>query len=163
MERKCLCCGRAIVGNECKYDGFFNVVLLDESGLSKEKEHAEAHCTKIVDGIKEISFSAYKYSGCEPEGRAKIVITDGKQCYKKLVWSKESFAQNTDESEKVRTVEICYTVNGVAKTVSVDLELVRCSDFWKLGVEIQEDLSLVVYLGTTDQYTKSKAYDLELK
>jgi len=163
MDKKCICCGRALLGNECKNCGFFNVVLLDESGLGEENERAEAHRTKIVDGIKEFSFSAYKYSGCESKGRAKIVIADGKQCYKKLVWSKESFAQNTDESEKVRNVEICYTVNGVAKTVSVDLELVRCSDFWKLGVEIQEDLSLVVYLGTTDQYTKSKAYDLELK
>lgn len=161
MERKCLCCGRAIVGNECKYDGFFNVVLLDESGLSKEKERAEAHRTKIVDGIKEISFSAYKYSGCEMKGRVKVVIADGTRCYKKLVWSKESFAQNTDESEKIRSLEIGYTVNGVAKTVSVDLELVRCSDFWKLGVEIQEDLSLAVYLGTADRHTKSKAYDLE--
>lgn len=163
MERICDCCGRTLKGNTCEYCGHTNVFALDAETELRMKERANQYRKDMVRQITDISIEAYRYLGSELQGRKKINIADGEKCFKTVNWAGVKFAQNTDMTEPERDLTIMYNVNGQKKKLSATIELIETSDFWEIGVELTECLSLVVYLGTRDNYTISEPYELELR
>ena len=168
MAEKCKVCLRKIAGSKCKYCGYICVESLDDYGDSLEFERAAQYKAGLLERITDFSINAYTYkwnSGTSKldAGRAHVKIADGVKCFNEIAWSQKSFGQNLDEKQQERPVTISYKYGGNKKELNINLKTIKCNDFWKLGVMIHDNMTVSFYLGTTDNYTVSGPFDLELK
>lgn len=169
MSTQCRCCNQEVSGRTCSYCGFLNIAVLDDTAHENELNRAAEHRQVILSSLTDFSIEAFTYqwnlarSILEEKGRKKIILVNGLDSLNKIHWSEKDFGQNVDEKDKKRTVEIKYSAGGVPKSLIANLDTIRCSDFWRLGLEIHDNFSVTVYLGNVDNYTKSGPYSLELK
>lgn len=168
MARKCKVCTRDIIGSKCGYCNYTNVEVLDNSGSEVELERTANYKAELLTRITDFSINAYTYkwnpiTSKLDSGRACIKIADTIKCFDEIMWSTESFGQNLDEKQQERPVTISYKFDGKEKELNVKLRLIKCNDFWKLGVMINQDLTVSFSLGTVDNYTVSGPFELELR
>ena len=168
MARKCKCCARDIVGSKCSYCKYINVEVLDNPGSECELERAAQYKAGLLERITDFSINAYTYKWDQKtskfeSGRLPVKITDGKECYEQIVWSKKAFEKNPDDRMQERDITISYMFDGEQKEINVKLKTIQCNDLWRLGVMIHQDLTVSFYLGTVDNYTVSGPFNLELK
>lgn len=168
MSEKCKVCSREVAGSKCKYCGFICVKSLDDYGDSLERERAIQYKSALLERITDFSINAYTYKWDQKtskfeSGRLPVKITDGKECYEQIVWSKKAFEKNPDDRMQEREITISYMFDGDQKEIDVKLKTIQCNDLWRLGVMIHQDLTVSFYLGTVDNYTVSGPFNLELK
>ena len=169
MSRECACCKQNIAGSICPNCGYRNIVFLDESGAEEEKKRLEEFRRDLAKKFIGFSTMAYKYqwnedtSSLEEKGKETILIADGEECFGKIAWSQRSFGQNQEETPSERELKLYYQVNGIPKEVKALVKTIACNDFWRLGIQIHEDFTCSVYLGTEEHYTIAGPYALELK
>lgn len=168
MVEKCKACLRIIAGSECKYCGFICVESLDDYGDQLESERVAQYRAGLLEKITDFSINAYTYkwnptTSKLDSGRACIKIAGAVKCFDEIVWSSESFGQNLDEDHQERPVTISYKFDGKEKELNVKLKTIKCNDFWKLGVMINQDLTVSFSIGTVDNYVVSGPFDLELR
>lgn len=168
MSKACKCCGHEVVGSKCPYCGCMNIALLDNSASSTESERCNKYKMKIIEQLRDFSIEAYNYkwnettSKLELVGRIHTKIADGNDSFGKIKWSEKSFGQNFDDNEKERTVTIGYEFKDQKHTINAVLKTVKCDDFWKIGIRLNDDLTISIYLGTESNYTSSGPYPIEI-
>lgn len=164
----CKCCGRETESSKCWYCRHQNITLLDDSGLQKEIERGQKKKQQILDSIKDISINKFIYkwnddqNTIEPAGTERDVICNGTSCYENTVWSSSEFAQVPAVENGAKSITIFYTLDGVSKSVTTEINTIATEDFWKIGVKITDDLRMVVYLGTVSNNSSSEAFDIDL-
>lgn len=168
MAEKCKVCLREIAGAKCGYCGFTCVESLDDYGDSLELERAAQYKAALIEKITDFSINAYTYKWDQEKskfesGRLPVKITDGKECYEQIVWSKKAFEKNPDDRMQEREITISYMFDSEQREIDIKLKTIQCNDLWRLGVMIHQDLTVSFYLGTVDNYTVSGPFNLELK
>lgn len=168
MSKLCKCCSHEIIGNKCSYCGYMNIVALDEKAMQEEVRRSEEYFERIVYGITEFSIKKYVYvwddDSHEPKLSAeeKCVICSAADCIDKIAWSAEYFGQNPADEDACRVLEVMYRVGDKEKTVVVSVPPVKCDDYWRIGLKLDRQLRLTVYLGTQMVNSKSEPCDLEI-
>jgi len=161
----CLCCGTIMNPEEskCSYCGAVHIVDLDQGDAVQN--YANSHRQKIIEKLNNFRLPAYYYKYeqdkfVDPDRPKQIIIGNGKDCLKKVLWSQESFAQY-HRAEKM-SLTISYDFGGSKKEFDFDIDLPDTDDFWKLGIEIDEKLRLNVYLGDAEKNTVVNGIGLSL-
>lgn len=179
---KCNCCGRKIDGQMCDYCGFINTntSFLDFESAAHELKSREKHGNKDVDEHRKMLLSkihnlnvaakAYKYDSVKEEFvqcDTTNLFDDSKtgiHYYGKIVWSTEWIANPSalDLVGKKQTIPFSYTIsdksyNGTFSIVSESAEGVECH----LGLMIDDELSLNLFLGNEDTIIAKDKVDIE--
>lgn len=165
---RCICCGTATEGRSfCPYCGFVQVVSMDTEGDKYNEKIKKEHRQEVIDALKNFSVVSYRYkwnagaSRLDLDTEERVKIADGKECDGNVRWAKETFGQSLAEDKPIK-LTIHYTCDGKKKQVTCSLKPVQCNDFWKLGVMIDQNLRLVVCLGTEQNHVKSSPMNLAL-
>lgn len=164
----CKVCGTEIKSGTCPYCGFENIVILGVSDDSKMNEYANAYKSKLINGIKNISVKTYKYdwnnsnTDIEEKSTTKFRLCDGVDCFDKVYKCPEKFGQNPADTVEERTMYISYEIDGKEKTTSVTLKPVKCPDHWELGIKIDSNLKLSVYVGVDGTCAEKNGVLLQL-
>lgn len=164
----CKCCKHEIETGMCWYCHHGNIVSFDESEEQSEIERGQKKKQQILDSIKDISINKFIYkwnddqNTIEHAGTERDVICNGTSCYENTVWSSSEFAQVPAVENGAKSITIFYTLDGVSKSVTTEINTIATEDFWKIGVKIRDDLRMVVYLGTVSNNSSSEAFDIDL-
>ena len=167
MSNVCQCCGAQMNTTRCDYCGFVEIIDMDGSGTELVNSMAASHKQNIVAAITELSVVSYSYrwneakSRLEMDKKEEIKLADGVECYPGLKWTSQNFGQMSAGQEI--TLELTYKFKGRKKKLSCTIPTVQCEDFWKLGMVIDQNLKLKLFLGTEKTQTQSAALELELK
>lgn len=167
MSSACQCCGAQMNGSKCGYCGFVEIIDMDGSGTELVRSLAAAHRKKLAAALTDLSVVSYRYawneakSCLEMDRKEELKIADGADCCPNVKWSSRDFGQ-LPAGEEI-TLDISYRFKGVKKQRSCTIPTVRCSDFWKIGMVIDRNLKLKIFLGTEKKYSESAALELELK
>ncbi|MBQ6621766.1 MAG: hypothetical protein IJH75_02930 [Mogibacterium sp.] len=161
----CSCCGHDAPAQKCGYCGFLNTFTLSKDDEALIRERAASHRSDLIRSIRNLSVTGYRYGAEAMSAEAStrsVRICAGKDCDRKIFWSKQQFGQNLDPDSAKRPLEITYSVGGRKRTLTAMMELVPCEEYWRLGLEITDDLRLNVYLGMEKTHSKSGPHELEL-
>lgn len=164
----CKVCKTEIKSGICPYCGFENIVILGASNDSKMGEYVNSYKGNLINNIKNISVKTYTYdwnstnTDIEEKSIGKYRLCDGTDCFGKIYKCPERFAQNPAETVEERTMYISYELKGVEKTVPITLKPVKCPDHWELGLKIDENLRLSVYVGVDGNCAEKNGVSLQL-
>ena len=167
-RRICRCCGSSFQENRCPICGFPYINALDEAGEAQIQRNASEYKENLLKGLTDFSIESYRYVWNESAQTLKLAasepvfVTNGSQCHKRIVWSKENFGQYP-ENKKPFPLSISYKVNGQKKTLSLSIPPTKTSDCWHIGMEINDELRLIVYLGSKTNHTKSQPMQLSVR
>ena len=167
MSNVCQCCGTKMNTSKCDYCGFVEIIDMDGSGTELVQSLAATHKRNILGAITDICVLSYIYKWNEAKSRLEMVkkeelkLADGTDCYQRIRRSHYSFGQIPAGQDM--SIELHYKYGGEKKSLICTVPTVQCDDFWKLGVQIDEQLRLKLYLGTTEKYTESMQMPLSLK
>lgn len=164
---KCKVCGREANGQRCNYCGFLQVFNLDENANEQESNLIERHRNALLENITDFHILAHTYrwdssSAKVESGRIKVDIADGSDCFNRIAWSKSTFGQNLDNTNALRELTVSYLVGGKKKDIKIKIKPIKCNDYWKFGVKINNDLTVNFYLGTEENNSVVGPYDLDL-
>ncbi len=167
MADKCIVCSRDVTGSKCSYCGFTSVETLDEYGDKIEAERANQYRKDVLNNITDFHILAHTYrwdssSAKVESGRIKVDIADGSDCFNRIAWSKSTFGQNLDDTNALRELTVSYLVGGKKKDIKIKIKPIKCDDYWKFGVKINNDLTVSFYLGTEKNNSVAGPYDLDL-
>lgn len=166
----CRCCGYSLRSEElkcprcrCQY-----VNALDEKAEQREVRRCQNMRTNIIiPKIKEISVNAYEYQMCdsgkkmESKGRKKIILADGSKCCNGIYWAPMTFGQWL-YSEKLQKLDISYKYDGVERVIHAKIKPVKCDDYWRVGLHIDDKLMLWIYVGNEKKNSKAGPYEINL-
>lgn len=76
-----------------------------------------------------------------------VKITDGPDCFNKLVWTTDEFGSGID-AERQRDFEFFVTFRGKAETMILPADLSETEAPYKIGAMITDDLMLHLYIGS---------------
>lgn len=163
----CKVCGTEIKSGVCPYCGFENIVILGATDDSKMDEYANSYKSKVINIIKNISVKTYKYEWNSSKSdvvlleEGKTKICDGKDCFEKVFLCNEKFKQNPAENEE-RELTLSYEFNGKEKSLVVIIKPEKSPGHWELGVKIDDDLRLGVYIGYNGKYVEKTGIKIDL-
>jgi len=164
---ECTVCGSAIKEGraQCGYCGFFPGFTFDDAGLAAEQRDADDHREAIVSKLKNFSVSVYdnsnENSSRSGQGTPRLLFGDGKECDNDVVWSREIFTQYRDE--KTERLTINYESAGKKKSGAISIDIPPTVNYWRIGLKINSNLKLRVYLGTTVKGATMKDFPLSLR
>ena len=168
MAGKCKCCARTITGNKCSYCKYINVEFLDNSGSEVELTRVVQYKEELLKSITGFYINAYTYKWNSDtsklyQRKARLKIANGVECFNKIAWLRDPFGKNLDEKQQELPITILYKFDKKDKELNISLKTIKCNDLWKLGVMIHHNMTVSFYLGTSDNHTISKSYDLEFE
>lgn len=167
MSNTCKVCSTNFEGGTCGYCGFENIVVLGTENSTMLSQYAEAHKNRVIDSIKNVSVITYNYewnaskSDVDLLGEEKIRICDGKDCFEKMILCSEKFKTNPAENEE-RELNLSYNLNGVEKHIQVSIKPKKSPEYWELGIMINPNLRLCVYVGYDGKYVEESNIDIDL-
>jgi hypothetical protein len=139
------------------------IIPTDDNGENFVHRKAGEFRDKAVSQINAISAEVFTYTVKNNEfvdtGKKTIRIADGAECFKRLVWAKENFAQAPEQGKRPMTIR--YTFDGKPKSVSFDIATPKTGDYWKIGIMLDDHLKLNVYLD--EEKACAKALKLSLR
>ena len=164
----CWCCGRNFYGTNCPYCNF--IAIRDNAPEHAEliRNLATKHRQKVIEELTDFSVIGCRYRWDEKAGKMvfageeRIPLADGVDC-QNVFWSEPLFGQLPQEGGLV-PVSISYRYQGVPNRLDLQIPAVRGNDFWQIGLCIDSDLCLVVFLGDPVHFRTAKAKaELKLK
>lgn len=164
LPKTCPSCGKDLNGDSCGYCGFR--VAGAQSALINVL--AQAHRQKILEAITDIGVVNYQYEWSEEFSRLTVrnvserKLADGKQCSPGVFWSEPLFAQLDPNDYPALELQMYYSVKGKKKQIKLDMQTIRCDDFWRIGLLIDASLNLRVFLGSPAKFTVAEPIALEL-
>ena len=163
----CKCCGRFFSGESCLYCGFPAIEDDNPENQKHIKHLAKTHRAKIVAELTDFSICCFQEQ-CEKEGRwvespETLRIADGQDCVARIYWSNILFGQMSTEKMPTITLKLEYRYQGAKRTIQCKVPTIRTNYFWKVGIQIEPNLCLRVYLGNEGEYTRSEPITLRLK
>lgn len=167
MKKICQCCGAELTGSRCAYCGFVEIIDMDGTGNEVVQNMAAVHKKNLVAAITDISIVSYSYKWNEAKSRLELdkketlKLADGNDCYPGMLWTAQSFGQLA--AGKDLTLDISYRFRGVQKQVSCTVPTVQSDDFWQVGLLIDQNLKLKVFLGTKKKNAEAEPVALELQ
>lgn len=166
---ECWCCGRKFFGANCPYCNF--IAIRDNSPENAEliRNLALKHRQKIIEELTDFCVISYRYQWDHRAGKMvcvgedRIKLGDGVDC-QKVCWSEPLFGQLPQEEGSPVPISLSYRYQGVKHQLELEIPAVRGDNFWQIGLCIDSDLSLVVFLGDPAHFhtVKAKA-ELKLK
>ena len=172
--KTCRCCKFQFEkGAECPRCGFNMIQTFDDEAEKEEQRLAEEHRNNLLDGIEGIQLVsyAYKVSAGKPdltETKNVILASHGTDCYRRICWCSEPFAPTPSRKKERRSLEIYYFIDAAdisdaGQSVTIDISLDNFDNMWHVGVMIDENFTIQVFLGNEENYTQSEKYPLKLK
>lgn len=168
VGQECWCCGRKFFGTNCPYCNFIAIrdSAPEHTGLIRNL--ALKHRQKIIEELTDFCVISYRYQWDEKAGKMvcvgeeRIRLADGVDC-QNVFWSEPMFGQLPQEGGLV-PISLSYRYQGVKRQIDLEIPAVRGNDFWQIGLCIDSDLCLVVFLGDPVHFQTAKAKaELKLK
>lgn len=147
---KCSVCNEEYNGKSyCPYCGMLCVVDLD--GQSEiMKTMSSNYRKKIISNITAIGVVNHSYKMANQKiVKDSVKLTDiatGEQCFMNPVWTKERFAQYKGSREITLQLYV-KTRSNKTSYFNFKMAMPDVKEFWKVGVMMNNDLSMNVYLG----------------
>lgn len=166
--KKCTCCNQIIESQFCGYCGFMNIAALDKPAEQKMAEEAQKWRRELIGQLSDYRVVSYEYGWKETESEFGLLHTktktlaDGSQCDGKVFWTGIQFEQLPESSETPVAIELSYKFHGKEKRLDCEIIPAACEGLWQIGLEITEQMQLVVYLGNEHIFAKSAPLALEL-
>lgn len=165
---ECWCCGRNFFGTNCPHCNF--IAIRDDSpehaGLIRDL--AMKHRQKIIEELTDFYVIVHCYQWNEKAGKTAcagekhIRMADGVDC-QNVFWSEPMFGQLPQDGDPV-PISLSYRYQGVKRQVELEIPAVPGNDFWQIGLCIDSNLCLVVFLGDPVHFhTEKVKVDLKLK
>ena len=161
MSKICRVCTREFGGGTCPYCHYTNAVVLTESALEPEEKAAKIYREKLVSSLKNFSVNAVNFlwneraRAFEETNRPIIPLGDGADFDGIVKWAGARFAQSPLEVIPPLKLNIFYEYKGTKSDAAVQIQPVRCKDYWRIGLKLDPDLSLRVLLGTEDHFAEA--------
>ncbi len=157
---KCILCETDVTGvGRCDYCGLHVIHDLGDEKRIIEKQ-ADDHRMKILSRIKAFGVKAYQYEIKEDDLDKKehyiTVLPVGENFEDEVTWSNQfgnavKFDLGCAEVDLQLYIE---TMNNERISFSATLEPPRIDGHWYLGLKLNKNLNLEIYLGNKDNHTK---------
>jgi hypothetical protein len=168
--RSCQLCQTSFEEEEytCPYCGMEVEYAIDEAGIEILGRRVEEYRVDILNRIKAIGVQYYE--PCIFEGdkivqgklRKREILTGASLPLATVVWCEELFRR--DEQEVVRlNLYVEDVENNEAKIPDVEMANPQINDFWRIGLLLNSNLTIDVYLGSLSGNRTSKNIKLPLK
>lgn len=162
---KCWCCGTRFYGPNCPNCNFIAIRDDDPDHAELIRGLARKHRQQILGELTDFSVVTYNYQWdhkagkmtCAGEERKKLA--DGLDC-QEIFWSEPIFGQL--EAGTPVPITLSYRYQGVKHQLELEIPAVRSDGFWQIGLCIDAELRLVVFLGDPTHFQTVKA-ELKLK
>ena len=157
----CRCCSHPLTGQDCSFCGFPMAGSLNDAMLTDEMRRVRQFRSGLIRGMTDFSVDVFRFnwnaagSSFDEKGTSSIKIADGADCYGKTVWSEERFAQSPEEKIPPLTLHMHFRNGQTVVPFSVPIQPVRCDDFWRIGIRLNNDMSLSVFLGLESNHAQS--------
>ena len=163
----CWCCGRKFFGTNCPHCNFIAIRDSSPEHTALIRNLALKHRQQILEELTDFSVIGHRYQWDEKAGKLvctgeeRIRLADGVDC-QNVFLSEPIFGQLPQKEGSLVPVSLSYRYQGVLRRAEVEIPAVRGNDFWQIGLCIDSDLSLLVFLGDPVHFHTAKAR-VELK
>ena len=160
--RGCRCCSRPVEGEDCPYCGLPRAAALDDARLLEEMRRVKEYRAERIRGLTDFCVETHRISwdasadAFTENGKDDVKIADGADCFETTVWSEEQFAQSPEEEIAPITLRMHFRDGQTVVPFTVPIQPVRCSDFWRIGVRLNGDFSLSVFLGLESHHAQAE-------
>lgn len=168
--RVCRCCGCEISSVKCIRCGLINAVILDEEGEKNAVNRAEEHKKRLISKIRSFAVWGYEYKWNDASNKLELqtkheipLAQEGIECFMKEWWSEPLFGQSISDDITERKVELLYKFDDVQKSITANIKTIFSDNLLSLGLYIDENFNLTVYLGSKKKHSQSAKYSLELE
>lgn len=164
----CPCCGRYADGDYCGFCGFHVAGILGIRSADRVETIAAAHRERFLSALTDIAVVNYHYRWNAETSRLEMhhaderILADGKACHPGIFWSDPLFGQLDTDDFPTLDLMLSYRWNGARKTLRVTVPTVRTHNFWQVGLLIDDQLRLRVFLGDPTEFTTSEPVALDL-
>lgn len=163
---KCLCCGREIENQRCSNCGFFNILSLDEASDIEIKNRAKKYRDNIIKKFQGFCIMSYVYHYDMEEkkfvelSQKSICIASKLEPSNDICWSTETFGLSIEDKDEEKTISVFYQFDGKENKVDFKIYPDILNRDFQVGLELTEDLKLILHLGNKDESIKSEPIDL---
>lgn len=167
-DRRCACCKNTLEGQFCGYCGFMNIAAFDKTAEQETAAEAREWRKELIGQLSDYGIVSYEYGWKEEVSEfgfisTKInILADGRQCDGSVFWADRQFGQLLENETKPITIRLTYKFNGKENKLNCEIASAVCEDFWRIGLEITEQMRLVVYLGNEHKFAKSEPLAMNL-
>lgn len=165
----CPCCGRRVEGDYCGFCGFHVAGILGIRSQDRVDAIATAHREAFLRDLTDIAIVNYHYRWNPDSSRLEMYHADerrlanGTDCHPGIFWSDPLFGQLDTDDYPTLELMLSYRWDGQRKTLRVPVPTVRTDNFWRVGLLIDDQLRLRVFLGDPTEFTTSEPVNLDLK
>lgn len=168
---ECIFCKKQLKEEKyfCEYCHFLNADDADLSETDREKliemhrsteryQSSPAYHDEILSKITNISIWTFQYGWDEKEGKFKqigepvdqVIVKNGMDCNDRIAWGNMEFGQDSSDELTEKDIDISYQFDGKTRNETFPVMPVRCGNFWDIGVKIDKDYCMTLYLGRPD-------------
>jgi len=165
----CWCCGRKFFGTNCPHCNFIAIRDNSPEHTALIRNLALKHRQQILEELTDFCVISYRYQWDEKSGKMvcvgedRIKLADGVDC-QNVFWSEPIFGQLPQKKGGLVPISLSYRYQGVKHQLELEIPTVRGDNFWQIGLCIDSDLSLLVFLGDPVHFHTAKARaELKLK
>lgn len=139
------------------------------SGLRKVyAQKSTDNTAAILDALTDFTVIAYRYawvpqtSRLEQQHKQFIRLGDARDFFNSTCWLPDKFAQALPEAGQMLSISISYKYRGQRKLLNCAIPAIQCTDFWRIGLKLDPDFRLTLFLGSGGQLAKSAPVALDL-
>ena len=158
----CPCCGRHVERDYCGFCGFHVAGLKGIRSQERVDALAAAHREAFLKDLTDIAIVNYHYRWNGETSRLELSraderrIADGTQCHPGIFWTEPLFGQLDTNDYPTLELMLSYRWLGKRRTCKVTVPTLRTDTFWRVGLLIDDSLSLRVFLGGPTEFTVSE-------
>ncbi len=165
---ECPCCGRHVESTYCGFCGFHMGSIAGIRSAEQVDALAAAHREIYLSDLQEISIVNYHYQWNPETSRLEFYNADeqflanGCDCHPGICWSEPLFAQLSPNDYPTLELLLSYRWRGSRKTCKVTVPTVKTDSFWRIGLLMDSQLRLQVFLGDATKFSVSEPVALDL-
>ncbi len=165
---ECPCCGRHVEGKYCGFCGFHMSEILGIRSAAQVEALGAAHRENFLGDLKDISLVNYHYQWDPETSRLEFHhaderrLADGRDCHPGIFWSGPLFGQLDTNDYPDLELTLSYRWRGRLGSCKVTVPTVRTDDFWRVGLLLDAQLRLQVFLGSPTKFSVSQPVMLDL-
>lgn len=155
----CKLCHTEYQGTSCPYCGLPALGELDGGGADK---FCEEYRQKLVSRLDSLQALVYRYEQTDEgvkESEETALLADLRQADRQMVWSEAEFLRlEPDDLESGEQLVLTLKVmgQGFERAFTASLPLPNTEGLWRVGVRLEQEMTLTLAVGTPDQHSTVK-------
>ncbi len=136
---------------------------------ASQLRNARSHAKPVaLEDLTEFTLLAYRYawtpgtSRLEQQHQQFIRLGDARNFFNTTYWVPEKFAQTLPAAGEPLSIRISYKYKGQRRVVQCTVPAIRCKDFWRIGLTLDANFQLTLFLGSGGQMARSMPVPLDL-